>query len=80
MERCQQEIVETYAANPIPQRARADEELHSRLLGKRNSEPCSVCQIGRVPGGFEFDCAGNIGWAGGQNLDWFLVSLAVSNI
>ncbi len=35
---------------------------------------CGNCQIGRVSAqlsGFEFDCAG------GQNLGWFLVSLAV---
>ncbi len=36
-----------------------------------------MCSVARL-GGFEFDCAGEY-WlgAGGQNLGWFLVSLAV---
>ncbi len=32
--------METYAAIPIPQRARADEELMLPLAWRRNSEPC----------------------------------------
>ncbi len=55
--------VATYAANPIPQRARADEELTFPLAWWRNSEPCSVARLGGVPGSFEFDCAGKY-WLG----------------
>ncbi len=69
--------VATYAANPIPQRARADEELTLPLAWWRNSEPCSVARLGGFPAVLNLIVRVILAWAGGQNLGWFLVSLAV---
>ncbi len=76
--RCQQEMWHI-RRDPIPQRARADDELTlPRLLGSGTVNRAVLPDWGGFPAVLNFDCAGNIiGLAGGQNLDWFLVSLAV---
>ncbi len=69
--------VATYAAIPIPQRARADEELTLPLAWWRNSEPCSVARLGGFPAVLNLIVRVILAWAAGQNLGCFLVSLAV---
>ncbi len=56
--------VATYAAIPIPQRARADEELTLPLAWWRNSEPCSVARLGGFPAVLNLIVRVNIGLGG----------------